>query len=45
MRFLDIKTYFAFKKVFGSENSTEILIHFLNAVLEYPTDLFVINPK
>jgi len=29
MRFLDVKTDFAFKKVFGSENSAEILIDFL----------------
>ncbi len=29
MRFLDVKTDFAFKKVFGSEDSTEILIDFL----------------
>jgi hypothetical protein len=35
MRFLDVKTDFAFKKVFGSEQSTAILIDFLNAVLEY----------
>ena len=35
MRFLDVKTDFAFKKVFGSENSTEILIDFLNAMKNY----------
>ncbi len=29
MRFLDLKTDFAFKKVFGSEDSTDILIDFL----------------
>jgi predicted transposase/invertase (TIGR01784 family) len=34
MKFLDIKTDYAFKKVFGSENSKDILISFLNAVLE-----------
>ncbi len=33
MNFLDIKTDFAFKKVFGSEESKEILINFLNAVI------------
>ncbi len=33
MDFLDIKTDFAFKKVFGSEESKEILINFLNAVI------------
>jgi predicted transposase/invertase (TIGR01784 family) len=38
MRFLDVKTDFAFKKVFGSEQSTDILIDFLNAVLEYPPE-------
>ena len=34
MRFLNPKTDFAFKKIFGSENSRDILISFLNAVLE-----------
>lgn len=34
MRFLDIKTDYAFKKVFGSENSKDILMSFLNAVLD-----------
>jgi len=33
MRFLDVKTDFAFKKVFGSEQSKEILLSFLNAML------------
>jgi len=32
MDFLDVKTDFAFKKVFGSEESKDILISFLNAV-------------
>jgi len=32
MNFLDVKTDFAFKKVFGSEESKDILISFLNAV-------------
>ncbi len=49
MRFLDVKTDFAFKKVFGSEESKEILISFLNALLEFPqgekiTDLTVVDP-
>lgn len=49
MRFLDVKTDFAFKKVFGSEQSTAILIDFLNAVLEYPPeqaikDLTIVDP-
>lgn len=43
MRFLDVKTDFAFKKVFGSENSTAILLDFLNAVLEYPPEQAIIE--
>jgi predicted transposase/invertase (TIGR01784 family) len=49
MRFLDVKTDFAFKKVFGSERSKPLLISFLNALLEYEgehtiTDLTIIDP-
>lgn len=33
MKFLNPKTDFAFKKIFGSENSTDILLSFLNALL------------
>lgn len=49
MRFLDVKTDFAFKKVFGSERSKPLLINFLNALLEYEgehtiTDLTIIDP-
>lgn len=33
MNFLDVKTDYAFKKVFGSEGSKEILISFLNALV------------
>ncbi|NNM81279.1 MAG: Rpn family recombination-promoting nuclease/putative transposase [Burkholderiales bacterium] len=33
MRFLNPKTDFAFKKIFGSTQSTDILLSFLNAVL------------
>jgi len=33
MRFLNPKTDFAFKKIFGSETSRDILISFLNAIL------------
>jgi len=43
MRFLDVKTDFAFKKVFGSAQSTGILIDFLNAVLEYPKDRAILE--
>ena len=34
MQFLNIKTDFAFKKVFGSKESVPLLVSFLNAVLE-----------
>ncbi|MEW6609955.1 MAG: PD-(D/E)XK nuclease family transposase, partial [bacterium] len=33
MRFLDVKTDYAFKKVFGSQGSKDILISFLNSVI------------
>ena len=39
MRFLDIKTDYAFKKVFGSENSKNILKSFLNSTLELPAPI------
>jgi predicted transposase/invertase (TIGR01784 family) len=45
MRFLDIKTDYAFKKVFGSNQSKDILLSFLNAVLEYDIiDLTIEDP-
>ena len=48
MQFLDVKTDFAFKKVFGSEQSKEILIDFLNAILDFEdaviTDLIIVDP-
>jgi predicted transposase/invertase (TIGR01784 family) len=34
MQFADIKNDIAFRKIFGNENKTEILISFLNAVLK-----------
>ncbi|CAK0764946.1 transposase [Azospirillaceae bacterium] len=34
MRFLNPKTDFAFKKIFGSDSSKDILISFLNAILD-----------
>ncbi|MBI4648114.1 MAG: Rpn family recombination-promoting nuclease/putative transposase [Bacteroidia bacterium] len=34
MKFVDIKNDVAFRKIFGNENKKEILISFLNAVLE-----------
>ena len=39
MRFLNMKTDYAFKKVFGSENSKNILISFLNSTLELKSDI------
>lgn len=39
MKFLDVKTDYAFKKVFGSDQSHNILISFLNAVIHFNHDL------
>lgn len=48
MRFINPKTDYAFKKIFGSEQSHDILMSFLNAVLYdgNPTiiDLEILNP-
>lgn len=45
MKFLDIKTDYAFKKVFGSENSKEILLSFLNSILDLNiVDLTIEDP-
>ena len=49
MRFLDVRTDFAFKKVFGSQHSKPVLIDFLNAILEYEgsyaiADLEIVDP-
>ena len=49
MRFLDVKTDYAFKRVFGSEGSKPVLISFLNAMLDYPSvqaivDLTLVDP-
>lgn len=38
MQFVDVKTDIAFKKVFGSDQHKEILIGFLNAVLDFQGD-------
>jgi len=35
MRFLDVKIDFAFKKVFGSDGSKDILLSFINAVIDF----------
>jgi len=49
MKFLDLKTDFAFKKVFGSADSKDILISFLNAVIIFENnrkikDLTIVDP-
>lgn len=48
MIFINPKTDFAFKKIFGSEQSKDILISFLNALLyneqKHIEDLDIINP-
>jgi len=48
MQFIDVKTDFAFKKVFGSPASKDILISFLNATLDFGNnpiiDLNIMNP-
>ncbi|MCF8212242.1 MAG: Rpn family recombination-promoting nuclease/putative transposase [Rhodoferax sp.] len=49
MKFLDVRTDFAFKKVFGSEGSKAILLSFLNAFDFFDgrhtiTDLNIIDP-
>ncbi|MFT4929162.1 MAG: putative transposase/invertase (TIGR01784 family) [Phenylobacterium sp.] len=38
MKFLDIRTDFAFKKVFGSKESKPRLISFLNSILDFDDD-------
>ncbi len=49
MKFLDVKTDYAFKKVFGSKDSVPVLISFLNAILDYNdslkiSDLSIVDP-
>ena len=49
MKFLDIKTDFAFKKVFASDDSKDLLLSFLNSVIEFDkhqtiTDLTIVDP-
>jgi len=39
MKFVDPKSDIAFKKIFGDSGKTEILISFLNAVLELPSPI------
>jgi len=41
MRFINPKTDYAFKKIFGSEQSHDILISFLNAMLYEGNDTII----
>ena len=48
MQFIDVTTDFAFKKVFGSRQSKDILISFLNALLDFSehpiVNLTIVDP-
>jgi predicted transposase/invertase (TIGR01784 family) len=48
MQFIDVTTDFAFKKVFGSQQSKDILISFLNALLSFEdhpiVNLTIVDP-
>jgi predicted transposase/invertase (TIGR01784 family) len=49
MKFLDVKTDYAFKRVFGARESVPLLISFLNAILDYKgeqeiVDLTILDP-
>ena len=49
MKFLDVKTDYAFKKVFGSLENKDILIDFLNSIIEFGhgqkiTKLTIVDP-
>ncbi len=49
MQFINVKIPFAFNRVFGSEQSKDILIDFLNAIIDFEdnckiTDLTIVDP-
>ncbi len=49
MKFADVKNDIAFRKIFGNENKKEVLISFLNAILDFKgqhkiTDVNILNP-
>jgi len=49
MKFADVKNDVAFRKIFGNENRKEVLISFLNAILEFEgkqriKDVKIVNP-
>ncbi len=43
MHFLDVKTDYAFKRVFGSEGSKPVLVSFLNAILDYQGEQAIVD--
>ena len=43
MKFVDPKNDLAFKKIFGNENKKEILISFLNAVLDFKEEKKIVD--
>ena len=45
MQFVDVKNDIAFRKIFGNSNKPEILISFLNAILELPKGKKIIHIK
>jgi hypothetical protein len=51
MKFINPRTDYAFKKIFGSKGSNAILISFLNAILEFDNtpnkiiSLKILNPR
>ena len=49
MKFADVKNGIAFRKIFGNENKKEVLISFLNAILDVEEkhkiiDVTILNP-
>ena len=49
MKFADVKNDVAFRKIFGNEHKTEVLVSFLNAVLDLPRydriqEVTILNP-
>jgi len=49
VKFADVKNDIAFRKIFGNENKKEVLISFLNAILDFEekhkiTDVTILNP-
>ena len=43
MKFVDPKNDLAFKKIFGNENKKEILISFLNSVLDFTNEKTIVD--